>query len=158
MDSAAEVLIRAADANDTTDILKCLATAFEPFRAEYTPAAYADTVLSDETVRLRLRRMHVLVAMVARNVVGTISASANAEEGHLRGMAVLPEWRGLGVAAQLLATIEGWLHSRGCKRSTLGTTLPLKAAMRFYEKNGYHRSGNIADFFGMPLIEYVKRL
>jgi GNAT superfamily N-acetyltransferase len=73
-------------------------------------------------------------------------------------MAVLPEWRRLGVAAKLLATIESYLSARGCKRITLDTTLPLQAAMKFYEKNGYRRSANIADFFGMPLLEYIKQL
>jgi hypothetical protein len=28
--------------------------------------------------------------------------------------------------------------------------------MRFYEKNGYRRTGKITDFFGMLLIEYAK--
>jgi hypothetical protein len=50
------------------------------------------------------------------------------------------------------------LRARGCERITLGTTLPLQAAMKFYEKNGYRRSANIADFFGMLLLEYVKHL
>jgi len=29
--------------------------------------------------------------------------------------------------------------------------------MRFYEKHGYRRSGKVSDFFGMPLVEYVKQ-
>ena len=154
----AETEIRAADHGDAAAILQCLAAAFAPYRAEYTPAGFADTVLSPETVHLRLQQMHVLVATVAGNVVGTVSGVCHDGEGHLRGMAVLPEWRGQCVAAKLLAAIESWLGSRGCKRITLDTTLPLKAAMKFYEKNGYRRSGNIADFFGMPLLEYVKQL
>jgi hypothetical protein len=63
-----------------------------------------------------------------------------------------------GCCRELLAAIETWLGSRGCKSITLDTTLPLKAAMKFYEKNGYHRSGHIADFHGMPLLEYVQYL
>jgi GNAT superfamily N-acetyltransferase len=58
----------------------------------------------------------------------------------------------------LLAAIEAHLRVQGCKRITLDTTLPLEPAMKFYEKNGYHRSGNIQDFFGMPLIEYAKQI
>lgn len=158
MQPAANIEIRRADTNDAADILKCLAAAFEPYRAQYTPAAYADTVLSNQTVHLRLQQMHVLIATVAGKVVGTISASMNAEEAHLRGMAVLPEWHGAGVAIKLLTAIEDWLYSRGCKGITLDTTLPLGTAMRFYEKNGYHRSGKISDFFGMPLVEYMKQL
>ncbi len=30
--------------------------------------------------------------------------------------------------------------------------------MRFYESHGYRRSGEVTDFFGMPLHEYVKDL
>jgi GNAT superfamily N-acetyltransferase len=158
MDSIADIEIRPAGREDAAAILNCLAAAFAPYRTQYTPAAFADTVPSDETVHLRLQQMQVLIATVVGAVVGTISGMSNAEEGHLRGMAVLPEWHGRGVAAKLLAAIENYLRSHGCERITLDTTLPLEPAMRFYEKNGYHRSGNISDFFGMPLIEYVKLL
>ncbi|MGA9963809.1 MAG: GNAT family N-acetyltransferase [Terriglobales bacterium] len=158
MESPAEIDIRPAGEDDAGGILKCLAAAFEPYRAEYSPAAFADTVLDEETVHARFLQMHVLVATASGNVVGTISGVCHDGEGHLRGMAVLPEWHRLGVAAKLLAAIESCLTARGCKRITLDTTLPLQAAMKFYEKNGYRRSANIADFFGMPLLEYVKQL
>ncbi|MGA8491217.1 MAG: GNAT family N-acetyltransferase [Terriglobales bacterium] len=158
MEPSPEIEIRPARPEDASAILQCLAAAFEPYRAEYSPAGFADTVLSHETVHLRLQRMDMLVATAADEVVGTISGTFHGGEGHLRGMAVLREWRGRGVAAKLLAAIENHLARRGCKRITLDTTLPLKAAMRFYEKNGYQRSGKIADFFGMTLLEYVKQL
>ena len=92
-------------------------------------------------------------------IVGTIACSviANAE-GHLRGMSVLPEWQGRGVAKALLGRAETELKQLGCKRVTLDTTEPLIAAMRFYEQNGFCRTGRISDFFGMPLIEYAKEM
>ena len=162
MTSISNIEIRPAKDNDddAAAILRCLAAAFEPYRKDYTPPAFTDTVLTHETVHLRLQQMHVLVATVAGNVVGTIAAAWHPDiaEAHLRGMAVLPEWHGRGVSADLLAAIEEWLLSRGCSQVTLNTTLPLEAAMRFYEKHGYHRSGKIGDFFGMPLIEYEKQL
>ena len=80
------------------------------------------------------------------------------EEGHIRGMAVVAEWQGCGLAAQLLQAAESELRSQGCHRVTLDTTEPLERAMRFYGKNGYRRSGKVDNFFGMPLIEYVKNL
>ncbi len=158
MDSPAEIEIRSADDADAVAILRCLAAAFTPYRGQYTPTAFADTVLCHETLQRRLQQMHVLVATVGGNVVGTVAGVCSVEEGHLRGMAVLPEWRGQSVATKLLAAIEGLLRGEECKRITLDTTMPLAAAMRFYEKNGYHRSGKIADFFGMPLLEYEKQL
>ena len=37
------------------------------------------------------------------------------------------------------------------------TTLTVDA-IRFYEKQGYRRTGAIEDFYGMPLHEFVKEL
>ena len=158
MPSTADIEIRPAVPADAACIASCLAEAFEPFRSAYTPSAFADTVPNESQIHIRLRQMHVLVAIMAGKIVGTISATSNVGQGHLRGMAVLPESRSAGVAANLLLSIENWLRSQGCNEVTLDTTMPLKAAIKFYEKNGYQRSGTVSDFFGMPLIEYVKRL
>jgi len=62
------------------------------------------------------------------------------------------------MAAMLLTAAEAELRSQHCTRITLDTTEPRARAMRFYEKYGYRRSGKVADFFGMPLFEYVKIL
>ena len=104
--------------------------------------------------------MTVFVAVnEAGGIVGTITCCVlDKQEGHLRGMAVLPEWHGRSIARQLLDRAQDELSSRGCDRITLDTTEPLQPAMRFYERNGFRRTGKIADFFGMPLIEYEKIL
>ena len=155
--------VRPADDGDRAGILNCLAAAFEPYRKDYTAGAFADTILDASTLGARLRQMQVLVATsesVASEpvILGTVAGAASGNEGHLRGMAVLPELRGTGVAGQLLSGIEARLRQQGCQRVTLDTTFPLKAAMRFYEKKGYVPSGRTSDFFGMTLVEYVKAL
>jgi GNAT superfamily N-acetyltransferase len=152
--------IRKAVENDASGILECLRIAFEPYRSQYTSGGFADTVLTPETIRDRLAQMSVFVAVTADNqIVGTIACSViKANEGHLRGMAVLPEWHGRGIAEKLLQTAEANLAGRRCSRITLDTTEPLQRAMRFYEKHGYVASGTTKDFFGMPLREYVKEL
>jgi len=150
--------LRRATPADAGGILRCLQAAFEPYRSCYTPDAFRDTVLTPVTIQLRLATMAVFVAATpAGEIVGTIGCGVvSPEEGHIRGMAVLPQWQGGGLAAQLLQAAESELRAQGCHRITLGTTQPLERAMRFYEKNGYRRSGNAGDFFGMPLVEYVK--
>jgi ribosomal protein S18 acetylase RimI-like enzyme len=155
-----DISVRKATAADAGAILGCLASAFEPYRARYTPGAYLDTVLTAETIARRLESMQVLVAVAAaEQVIGTIAcAMSDGTEGHLRGMAVQPKWQGRGAAERLLRAAEAELLSRGCGRITLDTTEPLQRAMRFYEQHGYRRSGRITDFFGMPLHEYVKDL
>jgi|SRR5690349_13214949 GNAT superfamily N-acetyltransferase len=158
MRNLGEIVIRPAKAGDEEGILRCLAVAFEPYRAQYTSEGYRDTVLDEVLLRDRLRQMHILVAVYSEGIVGTIAASLGDGEAHLRGMAVMPEWHGNGLAARLLQEIEAWLRNQGCRRVTLNTTLPLKTAMKFYEKNAYRKSGRLSDFFGMPLVEYVKEL
>ncbi len=151
--------IRPAAQQDAKGVLRCLHEAFEPYRAFYSQEGFLDTTLDSEAVHRRLREMRVLVAVTtADEIVGTVGGSANGTEGHLRGMAVLPEALGSGVAQALLDAVEADLTSLGCTRVTLDTTEPLQRAMRFYERNGYRRTGHVGAFFGMPLIEYAKSL
>jgi GNAT superfamily N-acetyltransferase len=102
--------------------------------------------------------MHVLVAEAHGRLVGTIGSVCHGREGHLRGMAVLAEWQGTGVATALLQAAENDLRGAGCRIVTLDTTEPLQRAVRFYQKHGFVASGRVSDFFGMPLYEYVKQL
>ena len=152
--------IRQAVEDDAPGILACLASAFEPYQASYTVAAYEDTVLNRETLRERQKTMSVFVAETeGGEIVGTIACGVeDNQEGHLRGMAVHPRWHGHGVAQQLLEHAERILLRLGCRYITLDTTEPLQRAIRFYERNGYNSSGKVTDFFGMPLYEYRKCL
>jgi GNAT superfamily N-acetyltransferase len=157
--NAGRVTVRAAAACDASAILRCLHEAFAPYCTQYTPAALEDTVLTSATITERLQRMTVLVAVdESGDVVGTLACSNCEREGHLRGMAVRPQWQGSGVAARLLAAAEDRLRTRACHHVTLDTTEPLKRAMRFYEKHGYRPTGTVSTFFGMPLCEYRKEL
>jgi GNAT superfamily N-acetyltransferase len=88
-------------------------------------------VLDSESVQQRLRDMHVLAAVSERIVVGTLAWAVNGSEGHLRGMAVLPDWHGKGVAAALLRAAEAEARGEYCTRLTLDTTEPLDRAKRF---------------------------
>jgi len=150
--------IRRAASNDGEAIVACLAAAFAPYSNSYTPAAFTDTVLDPRLVQHRLREMCVFVAVSEGSVVGTVACLASGEEGHLRGMAVLPNWRGSGVASALLEAAEAEIRNQRCKRVTLNTTEPLARAMRFYARHGFTRSGRVSDFFGMRLHEWVKFL
>ena len=156
---AREFTVRNAGTCDMALIQRCLVAAFERFKTLYTPEAFADTVPTPSGLQERLATICLFVAEYEERVIGTIGCNKlNAEEGHLRGMAVLPDWQGSPVAAALLAAAEAEMRRQGCTRLTLDTTEPLLRAMRFYEKHGFRRSGRVADFFGMRLHEYVKQL
>lgn len=161
-----EFTIRRANRGDAEGILACLRAAFAPFESSYTPAGYLDTVLTPDTLASRFKSMALFVAVgEAGEIVGTIACARAGDgkdgedaEGHLRGMAVVPQQQGSGVAARLLQQAEAELRALGCSRVTLDTTEPLKRAMRFYERHGYRRTGRVTDFFGMPLYEFAKGL
>lgn len=151
--------VRRASAGDVEGVTACLSAAFAPYRDQYTEGAWADTVPDLEGVAARLTSMAVFVAEDGDGaVVGTIGGVSSGGEGHIRGMALLPRAQGSGVAATLLAAVEAALRERGCSTVSLDTTMPLERAIRFYERNGYRASGKVADFFGMPLYEYRKKL
>ncbi len=164
--------IRRATPDDAAAIADCLSAAFAPYRDSYTPDAFRDTTLSKGGVEKRIQEMTLLVAVddsghligtVAYRVVAPAQQVAKpddetAKHGHLRGMAVLPQWRGSGAAAGLLAAAEQALRELGCERVTLNTTRPLDRAVRFYEKRGYARTGTVGDYYGMQLFEYAKTL
>ncbi len=150
--------IRVAGPQDASGILLCLEAAFAAYQNDYTAEAFEDTVLNPATLQKRLQYMHILVAASEGGIVGTIGYQVKGRTGYLRGMAVVPEWQGSGVAGVLLSSAEVALRSYGCTSVTLGTTDPLKRAMLFYRRHGFYPSGIVTDFYGMELCEYRKPL
>jgi len=152
--------IRKATYEDCAAVLECLRSAFAPYRERYRPEAFLDTVLTPDAFRHRLSEMSVVVATsTSGEVVGTIAYKVlESREGHLRGMAVRPEWHGTGLSTSLLETAENELRKAGCNIITLDTTEPLNRAIRFYQKNGFRPTGRIGRFFGMPLFENSKTI
>jgi ribosomal protein S18 acetylase RimI-like enzyme len=151
--------IRRARADEAEKITECMALAFEAFRPQYTSGAFHDTVASPEALRKRMEHMTVYVAVAPDGtVIGTLAAAVMEKEGHLRGVAVRPDWQGHRIAEQLLARAESDLLVAGCTHITLDVTMPLQRAVRFYEKTGFVATGKTGDFFGMPLREFAKPL
>ena len=160
MQGGRSISIRNTTRADVPAVVHCLVEAFEEYRDSYSSGAFADTVLNADALKRRMESMCVLVAVtLSWQVVGTIAYQiVNPGEGHIRGMAVLPQAQGLGVAKQLLDVAESKLRDKECSRITLDTTAPLNRAIHFYERKGFRRSGRVTDFFGMPLIEFEKVL
>ncbi len=95
------------------------------------------------------------VATTQEQVVGSI---ALLDIGHqqvaLRKMFVAQAFRGsdIGVAKQLLAESHQWARQQGITDIYLGTINVYRAAMRFYEKNGYRKLNKIDLPAAFPLI------
>jgi putative acetyltransferase len=82
--------------------------------------------------------------LVARTVDGTAVGCGGLrplQDGGLevKRMFVVPELRGQGVAVAILRAIEAEARARGCTELLLETGTEQPDAMRFYEREGYHR-------------------
>lgn len=154
------VTTRLAVHADAEAILDCLRAAFAPYRAMYTQAAYAATVLTPDTLAQRFNSMTIVVACAGPDTIaGTVAwCAGERNHGRIRGMAVRPDWEGVGVATALLFSVESELKGLAVERVVLDTVEPLRRAARFYESRGFCRAGTVKEFFGMPLFEYHKSL
>jgi GNAT superfamily N-acetyltransferase len=81
-------------------------------------------------------------AFVGEDLVGTIALiNTGHNAGCIRKMFVKPEYRGKewGTAQQLLDVLLQFCLDKQITDVQLGTVEPLKAAHRFYERNGFER-------------------
>lgn len=81
-------------------------------------------------------------AFNGEELIGTIALIGTGHNaGAIRKMFVKKEYRGkeLGIAQALLDELTGYAHQQHITDLYLGTVDVLKAAHRFYEKNGFQR-------------------
>lgn len=91
-------------------------------------------------------------AFIGDELIGTIALiNSNGDMGTIRKMFVKKEYRGkeLGVAQQLLETLLQCCRDKALTEIYLGTVHQLKAAHRFYERNGFTQIdiNDIPDYF-----------
>lgn len=134
-----------------------LGRSFLEYQSEYTPEAYGATVSPD--IERRLHEGEIWLAYHNSDAVGTISAAIEPLGVHIRGMAIIPEARGLGIAGALLRQVEQFAREHGVSRMHLHTTPFLLRAIRCYERFGFVRSEEPpSDLLGTPLFSMEKEL
>jgi len=138
-----------------------LAAAFESFRDEYTPEAFAETIATDKIIRERIKakNTNVFIAKNGFEIIGTVAAQIKTpDELYLESMAVLPGFSRKGVGQAILDAVEADAKERNFKSIVLETYEPLKAAIALYEKNGYKRTGEERDYYGIRVFTLRKEL
>ena len=147
------VQLRRARAGDEIAISSVLLEAFREYLPQYTPAGFAATTPSPSEVLRRMEEGPVWLAMIESDIVGTVSAVLRDERAlYIRGMAVLPQARGLQIGNLLFELIEEYAKEHGCTKLLLSTTPFLDRAIRLYERLGFVRtSEGPHDLYGTPL-------
>jgi len=138
----AEVIrvVQLATVANAPEISALLRKAFAEYRALYTEKAFAATTPNATHVRKRMKEGPVWISLREDRVVGTIAAVVKPDGLYLRGMAVLPDARGLGHGVLLLDTVESFARENGARRLYLSTTPFLARAISLYESLGFRRT------------------
>ena len=152
--------LRRAHAGDEIALSSVLLEAFRLYLPQYTPAGFAATTPSPAEVLRRMEEGPVWLAMIGSDVVGTVSAMLrNETELYIRGMAVLPQARGLRIGNLLFELIEDYAKEHGCTKLVLSTTPFLDRAIRLYQRLGFVRTAEgPEDLHGTPLFTMEKSL
>jgi GNAT superfamily N-acetyltransferase len=152
-------LIRKSHIEEAAVIASVLRQAFLEYEPLYTPAAFAATTPASDQIRQRWEEGPVWVAVTNSDLPGTVAATPKRNGLYIRSMAVLPLWRGQGIAYQLLKVIENYAVADHHDRLFLSTTPFLDSAIRLYKRFGFQRSiEGPNDLFGTPLFTMEKRL
>jgi GNAT superfamily N-acetyltransferase len=154
-----ETQIREAGPRDAAAIAAVLYESFIEFRALYTDGGFAATVLTEEQILIRVAEGPVWIAVRKDAAVGTVAAVVKGTRLYMRGMAVLPTARGLGIAARLLKVVEERARREGCRGLFLSTTPFLSRAIRLYEESGFRRTDEgPCELSGTPLFTMEKNI
>jgi ribosomal protein S18 acetylase RimI-like enzyme len=159
MKRAAGVRIRRAMTEDAAALASVLQQAFAEYEPFYTKQGYAATTPAKATIITRMQEGPVWVAVHRKHIVGTVSVVRREKGLYVRGMAVLPAARGLGVGRQLLDEVEAFAAADGREQLVLSTTPFLHRAIRLYESVGFSATDDgPGDLFGTPLVTMKKKL
>jgi GNAT superfamily N-acetyltransferase len=148
-----------ATLDDLPAVASLLYDAFIEFRSSYTDEGFAATTPTSEQLLQRLKEGPIWLVRSGDVLLGTVSAVSRHDDVYVRGMAVSPPARGLGLGQLLLNAVEEFALTQGHKRLVLSTTPFLSAAIRLYEHWGFRRvTDGPHDLHGTPLFTMVKHL
>jgi ribosomal protein S18 acetylase RimI-like enzyme len=147
----ANVRVRAATSRDLEALLRIETLSFA----------------SDRLNRRSLRRFVTsptadLLVAEAEEILGyTLAISRkDSQATRLYSLAVLPGMVGRGVGSRLLRAAEAAASRRGAERLQLEVRADNDAAVRFYERHGYHVFGRVDDYYadGMAALRMLRLL
>ena len=154
-----DIHIQIATAADAANISKVLLDSFIQFKSFYTDKAFAATTISANEVVERMDEGKVWIALKDNTVIGTVAVVKKEEGLYIRGMAVLPEARGLKTGWKLLEQVQRYAIENNFKSLLLSTTPYLTSAIHLYEKFGFKQIDGMDDsFFGTLIMQMKKKL
>jgi ribosomal protein S18 acetylase RimI-like enzyme len=127
---------RDATKDDTPALANVIALALEEHRGKLSPPS-SSLGKSPEAVAQELQTARAVVACSDDEIVGRVFYTLREGYVYLAHLAVLPEYRALGIAKALMQSVEGKALEQGCRRVRLSVRLALERTRAFYERLGY---------------------
>ncbi len=91
-----------------------------------------------------------LVALDGEAVVGYAGVMVMADEGYITNVAVFPEYRGQGVAGQLMQVFCNFAAGNKLAFLTLEVRPSNEAALALYRKFGFEEVGRRKNYYDLP--------
>ena len=121
---------------DAPLLLSVILRAYAEFWGNLTPrsGAFAETA---ETIDEKLKKAGAIKALAGTEIVGTVLYEPQAAFMYFGRLAVLPEWRRLGIAKGLILAVEESARHAGLARVQIGVRLVLASHQDYYMALGY---------------------
>lgn len=151
--------LRDATNDDIPTIANIIALAFEEHRGKLQPPS-SSLDKTPESVKQELQNAKAIVAITDDKLIGCVFHSLKENYVYLAHLAVLPDYRGLGIAKALMKEVE----KRGLEQNQtiirLNVRLALENTKAFYERAGYsfHSYGSHPGFTEPTHVMLEKRL
>lgn len=134
--------IRQATPADAPALARLIRAAFAEYRGQLDPPSGAHRE-NAETLSALLDREHAFVAAAADGtLLGCVFYDVKRDALYLHRLAVLPQARGQGIGAALVAAVEKTAHSAARAWVTLNVRIALPENRRYYERLGYSVAGS----------------
>ncbi|HEU5101723.1 MAG TPA: GNAT family N-acetyltransferase [Roseiflexaceae bacterium] len=131
-----DITIRPATLSDIPTIVALIHAAFKEYDGAIDPPSGAHKE-SAEKIREKMTTDLALLALLAGRPVGCVLYRNQGDHMYFGRLAVLPDYRGRGIAGALIEYVEQRAREAGLPRVRLGVRLALPRLRARYERLGY---------------------
>ncbi|MEZ4675736.1 MAG: GNAT family N-acetyltransferase [Caldilineaceae bacterium] len=131
-----EITFVEAAPDDAPLLLSIILRAYAEFWGKLNPrsGAFAETA---ESIDAKLQKGGAIKALVGTEAVGTVLYEPQNAFMYFGRLAVLPAWRGAGIAKGLIKAVEERAVTCGLTRMQIGVRLVLASHQHYYAALGY---------------------
>jgi ribosomal protein S18 acetylase RimI-like enzyme len=151
--------LRPAELDDAALLLDTIVQAFEMYRGKFDPPSgvFTETVA---TIRGKLEIGGGYIASINNEIAGCVLYEPQADHMYLGRLAVLPDYRGNGVARVLIEAVENRARELNLPAVQLGVRIALTGNQEMFTRLGYQvlYEGRHPGYDEITFVQMAKRL